>query len=94
MQRLDLAPTVPGSVSDGLPQVVSSFADARAPRPRTATALSYRLKSMRPRMVMVVMVVMVVPMMRRIRQRDVCEKNQCDHEANNLTHDSIPNLYM
>jgi hypothetical protein len=43
---------------------------------------------------MVVMVVMVVPMMRRVRQRDVCEKNQCDHEANNLTHDSIPNLYV
>jgi hypothetical protein len=36
-------------------------------------------------MVMVVMAV-VVPMMRRIRQRDVCEKNQCDREADNLTH--------
>ena len=40
--------------------------------------------------VMGVMGVMVVPMMRRVRQRDVCEKNQCDHEADNLSHDSIP----
>jgi hypothetical protein len=43
---------------------------------------------------MVMMVAMVVPMMRRVRQRDVCEKKQCDHKANNLTHDWIPNLYM
>jgi len=42
-------------------------------------------------MVMVVMAVMV-PVMRRVRQRDVCEKNQCDREAHNLAHDSIPNL--
>ena len=39
---------------------------------------------------MVVMAVMVVPMMRRVRQRDVCEKNQCEREADNLAHDSIP----
>jgi hypothetical protein len=76
------------------------LSDAQARRPRTATAqaaprgLRYGLKSMRPRMVMMVIVMMVVPMMRRVRQRDVCKKNQCDHEANNLTHDSIPNLYM
>jgi hypothetical protein len=38
----------------------------------------------------VVMAVMVVPMMRRVRQRDVCEKNQCEREADNLAHDSIP----
>ena len=39
-----------------------------------------------------VMMMVVVPMMRRVRQRDVCEKNQSDREAYNLTHDSIPNL--
>ena len=38
------------------------------------------------------MVVVVMAMMRRVRQRNVCEKNQRDREANNLTHDSIPNL--
>jgi hypothetical protein len=38
-----------------------------------------------------VVVAVVVPMMRRVRQRDVCEKNQGDREADNLTHDSIPN---
>jgi hypothetical protein len=42
----------------------------------------------------VVMVVMVVPMMRRVRQRDVCQKNQCDHETNNLTHDSISPTFI
>ncbi len=36
------------------------------------------------------MSVMMVPMMRRVRQRDVCEKNQRDREADKLTHDSIP----
>jgi hypothetical protein len=47
---------------------------------------------MMPVMVVVgVMSAMVVPMMRRVRQRDVGEKNQCDREANNLTHDSISN---
>jgi hypothetical protein len=42
-------------------------------------------------MMMVVMGVMsvMVPMM-RVRQRDVCEKNQCDREADNLSHDSTP----
>jgi hypothetical protein len=41
--------------------------------------------------VMVVMVtVMVVPMMRRARQRDVCQKNQRDRQADNLTHDENP----
>jgi hypothetical protein len=45
-------------------------------------------------MVMMVMSVVVVPMMRRVRQRDVCEKNQCDREADNLTHDSIPLILM
>jgi hypothetical protein len=39
---------------------------------------------------MVVMVVMVVPMMRGVRQRDICEKNQCEREADNLAHDSSP----
>lgn len=39
---------------------------------------------------MVVMVVMVVSMMRGVRQRDVCEKNQCEREADNLAHDWIP----
>jgi hypothetical protein len=48
---------------------------------------------MMPRMVMVVMMV-VVPMVRRVRQRGVCEKKQCDRDANNLTHDRFPNLYM
>jgi Tfp pilus assembly protein FimT len=37
-----------------------------------------------------VMSVMVMPMMRRIRQRDVCEKNQCDREANYLNHELHP----
>jgi hypothetical protein len=36
--------------------------------------------------------VMMVPMMRRVRQRDVCEKNQRDREADKLAHDSIPNI--
>jgi hypothetical protein len=44
---------------------------------------------MGPRVVMVMMPV-VVPMMRRVRQRNVCEKNQCDREADYLAHDSIP----
>jgi hypothetical protein len=41
---------------------------------------------------MAVMRVMAVVMVvvRRVRQRDVCEQNQCDREAGNLTHDSIP----
>ena len=38
---------------------------------------------------MVVMTVMVVPMMRRVRERHVSEKNQCDGNADNLTHDTI-----
>jgi hypothetical protein len=38
----------------------------------------------------VMMSVMVV-VMRRVRQRDVGEKNQCDREANDLNHDSISN---
>jgi hypothetical protein len=42
-------------------------------------------------MVMVVRAVVVMPMM-RIRERHVSEKNQCDREADKLTHDSIPNL--
>jgi hypothetical protein len=46
---------------------------------------------MRPVVNAMVMVV-VMPMMRRVRQRHVCEQNQCDREPNNLTHDSIPNL--
>jgi hypothetical protein len=41
---------------------------------------------MRPGMMVVVMAV-VVAMMRRVRQRDVCEKNQRDREADDLTHD-------
>jgi hypothetical protein len=55
---------------------------------------------MRLRMVMVVMarmtvmrvmaVVGVMVRRRRVRQRDVCEKNQCGREAGDLTHDSIP----
>ena len=47
---------------------------------------------MRVGVVGVMGVMMMVPMMRRVRQRDVCEKNQCDREANDLAHDSIPNL--
>jgi len=53
---------------------------ARGPRP-----------SARPGVVNAMVVVIVMPMMRRVGQRDVCEKNQRDREANNLTHDSIPN---
>jgi hypothetical protein len=37
MQRLQLEPTIPAPVSDGLPKVVSSFADTLTQR-RTATA--------------------------------------------------------
>jgi hypothetical protein len=48
---------------------------------------------MRPVVGAMVMVV-VVPMMRRVRQRNVCQKNQCDREPNNLSHDSIPDLSM
>jgi DNA-binding transcriptional regulator YdaS (Cro superfamily) len=33
-----------------------------------------------------VMSVMVMPMMRRVRQGDVCEQNQRGREANNLNH--------
>jgi hypothetical protein len=43
---------------------------------------------------MMVVVVMVVAMMRRVRQRDVCQKNQRDREANKLSHDSIPNPWI
>jgi hypothetical protein len=46
---------------------------------------------MRPRMVMVVVTVMV-PMVRRVRKRNVCQKNHCDREGDNLNHDSILNL--
>ena len=46
---------------------------------------------MRPVVVHAMMRVVVMPMM-RVRQRNVCEQNQCDREPNNLTHDSIPNL--
>jgi hypothetical protein len=63
-------------------------AGTRAQRRRAA-----RTSSMRPVMDAMVMVV-VVPMMRRVRQRNICQKNQCDREPNNLTHDSIPNLSM
>jgi hypothetical protein len=38
-------------------------------------------------MMVVMMVAVVVAMMRRVRQRDVCEKNQRDREADDLTHD-------
>jgi hypothetical protein len=72
---------------------VSSFADARVHQAanRDAPNRQFNLGQGLSLMRMVVMAVMVVvPMMRRIRQRDVCEKNQCDHEANNLTHDWIP----
>jgi hypothetical protein len=41
-------------------------------------------------MVSVMVVMVVVPMMRRVRQRDVCEQQQRDGNSNNLTHDSIP----
>jgi hypothetical protein len=40
-------------------------------------------------MVMVMMMV-VVPMMRRVRQRDVCEKYQRNDKSDNLAHDSRP----
>jgi hypothetical protein len=59
--------------------------------PRHRDGRRYALKST-VMVVMVVVMVMVMPMMRRVRQRDVCEKYQCDREAYNLTHDSIPNL--
>jgi hypothetical protein len=41
---------------------------------------------------LVMVMVVVMPMMRRVRERNVCKKNQCDREANELTHDSIPTL--
>jgi hypothetical protein len=41
---------------------------------------------------MVMVVAVMVPMMRRVRQRDVCQKNQCDREGDNLDHDSILDL--
>jgi hypothetical protein len=47
---------------------------------------------MRPVMMNAMVMVVVMPMMRRVRQRNVCEKNQRGREPNNLTHDSIPNL--
>jgi hypothetical protein len=100
MQRFQSELTLPASVSDGLPQLVSSFADAiKRPaitRPRTATARAtpnqWPKSMMRVVVVGVMGVMMMVPMVRRVRQRDVCEKNQCDREANDLAHDSIPNL--
>jgi len=41
---------------------------------------------------MVMSTMVVMPMVRRVRQRDVCEKNQRDRKADKLAHDSIPNL--
>ena len=82
-------PTVPGSVSDGLPQACRLLLTRT--RPRTATAGRTAQLMMGMVVVGVMMSVMVVVVMRRVRQRDVGEKNQCDREANNLTHDSISN---
>jgi hypothetical protein len=49
---------------------------------------------MRP-VVNAMVVVVVVPMMRRVRQGNVCEKNQRGREPNNLNHDCDPQpLYV
>ncbi len=69
---------------------MSAFADGTDTGPTRHDALR-GLKSMRPRMVMVVVTVMV-PMVRRVRKRNVCQKNHCDREGDNLNHDSILNL--
>lgn len=57
-----------------------------------AAARGARRLSMRPRVVGAMMMMVVVAMMRRCRQRDVREKNQRDREADDLDHDSIPNI--
>jgi hypothetical protein len=44
--------------------------------------------------VMRLMVVAVMVMMRRVRQRDVREKNQCKREADKLTHELDPLTLM
>jgi hypothetical protein len=70
----------------------------RAGKPRSAAApepgqARDSARSM-PVMVNAMVMVVVMPMMRRIRQRNVCEKNQRGRKRNNLTHDSIPDLSM
>jgi hypothetical protein len=69
---------------------VSAFADAHPAAHREDRGPRAQLM-MGVVVVRVMMSVMVVVVMRRVRQRDVGEKNQCDREANNLTHDSISN---
>jgi hypothetical protein len=59
-------------------------------KPRAATRTWPPARSAVRVMVSVMVVMVVVPMMRRVRQRDVCEQQQRDGNSNNLTHDSIP----
>lgn len=68
---------------------VSAFADAHPAAHRDGRGP--RAQLMMGMVVVGVMMSVMVVVVRRVRQRDVGEKNQCDREANNLTHDSISN---
>jgi hypothetical protein len=79
MQRVLACANSPGFSIGRIAALVSSFADAhRAVSPRPGC----QLESMRAGVVMVMRVVMVMTVMRRVRQRDVRQKNQCHCEAN------------